>query len=371
MSCDYLPLWVAESHGALTVTTTASDSTMTLNNMKLSSSGDTVLIPPQLPTYLSEMHNLKRIVGKPTGEDVKAIHAVIRTQNTMAHLPNFHNPDLSMQLSQHLFGAQLAVYRSNYSMNLLPGETNIYTPPALPSHVPGTLHEIIGAPSDEEIKSAQGVVRSLENLANSPHLFDADLSMQLSQHMFNIQFARYMHDSSQGNFITETDSGEPSPEVLQSSQEAPGEHQTSPKVHRNPELGESGNLCRTNKLMTEIRDTLKNMNRVSIASQNSLARGLNSSSWHECGYDLGAHTLVNENGELPEAHNLPSFQQERSYTRSFLPARALTEDALAQYLRFYNMGDEVLEEGQLSKIKPGMIEDAKNLLAQYVGSRWG
>ncbi|CAE6372296.1 unnamed protein product [Rhizoctonia solani] len=138
-----------------------------MTTMKISKAGETVLIPPQIPAYLSDTHTLKQIVGKPTDEDVKAIHAVIRTQNTMAHLPTFHNPDLSMQLSQHLFSAQLAVYRSNYSMTLLPGERNVYTPPTLPSHVPGILNEVVGAPSDEEIKSVQGALRGLENLANS------------------------------------------------------------------------------------------------------------------------------------------------------------------------------------------------------------
>ncbi|KAH7335743.1 hypothetical protein B0J17DRAFT_667627 [Rhizoctonia solani] len=145
----------------------------------------------------------------------------------------------------------------------------------------------------------------------------------------------------------------------------------SDRTTHNPALKDSADLCKTNELMTEIRDTLKNMSRVLIASQNSLARGLNSSAWHECGYDLGAHTLVNENGELPEVHNLPSFKQERSYMRTVVPARTLTEDALVKYLQFYNMGKEMLEEGEELKLKPGMIEDAKNLLAQYLGSRWG
>ncbi|KAH7335738.1 hypothetical protein B0J17DRAFT_667590 [Rhizoctonia solani] len=127
-----------------------------------------------------------------------------------------------MQLSQHLFGAQLPIYRANYSMDLLPGERDVYTPPTLPSHVPGTLHEVVGAPSNDEIKSVQRAARSLENLASNPHLFDADLSMRLSQNMFNIQFARFMHDSSEGSFISETEPYEPSPAVPQPSQEGLG-----------------------------------------------------------------------------------------------------------------------------------------------------
>ncbi|CAE6512432.1 unnamed protein product, partial [Rhizoctonia solani] len=193
----------------------------------ISSRGDSA--SPTTTPRLSLGHDLKPIVGKPADEDIKAIHAVIRASNSMAHLPKFHNTDLSMQLSQHLFGAQIGAYfqtlnerpiyspvgvyvnRSNCPMSLLPGDESIYTPPVLPSHIPGTLNEVVGAPSDEDIKLVQDVVRTLEHLAHTPRLFDAHLNMKISQHMFNLQFAQHIHDSSEGRLVSETESEESRP----------------------------------------------------------------------------------------------------------------------------------------------------------------
>ncbi|CAE6473928.1 unnamed protein product, partial [Rhizoctonia solani] len=47
--------------------------------------------------------------------------------------------------------------------------------------------------------SVHGVIRAMDNLANSP-FFDSALKVKLSQHLFNIQFARYIEDSNQGHF---------------------------------------------------------------------------------------------------------------------------------------------------------------------------
>ncbi|CAE6501124.1 unnamed protein product [Rhizoctonia solani] len=124
-----------------------------------------IINPPQLPTYFSQ-YNLKPIVGKPT--EVKIIHAAIRAVNGVAHLHGLYNPDLFMQLSQHLFNAQPAVCRADYFVNLLPGAKSTFTPPNLPSYVPGTLNKVIGVPSDYEIKSVQSAIRNVENLANTP-----------------------------------------------------------------------------------------------------------------------------------------------------------------------------------------------------------
>lgn len=46
---------------------------------------DNTYVPPRLPSYLSATYELKPIVGVPNDEDVKAIHAVIRTANAVAH----------------------------------------------------------------------------------------------------------------------------------------------------------------------------------------------------------------------------------------------------------------------------------------------
>jgi hypothetical protein len=43
------------------------------------------LTPPKLPVYLSGMYELMPVMGKPTEEQLKTIHAVIRTQNSISH----------------------------------------------------------------------------------------------------------------------------------------------------------------------------------------------------------------------------------------------------------------------------------------------
>ncbi|KAH7336010.1 hypothetical protein B0J17DRAFT_61156 [Rhizoctonia solani] len=57
----------------------------TMTSIRISRSGETVLTPPRLPEYLSAIHELKPIVGKPEDEDVKVIHTVIRALNAVAH----------------------------------------------------------------------------------------------------------------------------------------------------------------------------------------------------------------------------------------------------------------------------------------------
>lgn len=49
---------------------------------------DIVLVPPQLPPFLSVEFNLKPIVGTPSAEEVKLVHAVIRASSTFLHSEN-------------------------------------------------------------------------------------------------------------------------------------------------------------------------------------------------------------------------------------------------------------------------------------------
>ncbi|CAE6450728.1 unnamed protein product [Rhizoctonia solani] len=101
----------------------------------------------------------------------------------------------------------MAVYRNTYPLN-----DNTYTPPSVPSHIPISLEPVVGAPSDEELESAHGAARTLENLANSP-FFDSAFSAKLSQHLFNIQFARYIQDSNQGSFSQKPTNSPPPPQT--------------------------------------------------------------------------------------------------------------------------------------------------------------
>ncbi|CAE7234157.1 unnamed protein product [Rhizoctonia solani] len=349
--------------------------------IRVSRAGEIVLTPPQLPPYLASMHELKPIVGKPVGEDVKVIHAVIRALNAVNHLPAFYNPDLSMQLSQHLFGAQMAIFKASYSMSLMPGDKSIFTPPDLPSHIPGKLDKISGAPSDEEIMSVQSVVRSVDNLATSPQLFDADLSMKLSQHMFNLQFARYIHDSSEGHFVSETGTEAPRPVVSQLTQgtqplnmlqEAFGVQREgrngSPaqEVEQDPgapsELTQLGDIAKTIKdAAIGSKDILQSMNRTLTLMKNDQSTvGCMSDCYHIFKNPL------NHKGILASDSGLPHLRY-WWYNQTGKFKLWLNHDDVARYLEFFGIGADLIRGGEEPKLIDGKYDEAEELLLKQVG----
>ncbi|KAJ1305744.1 hypothetical protein OPQ81_010476 [Rhizoctonia solani] len=309
---------------------------------------------------------------------------LIRALNNLAHLPTFYNPDLSMRLSQHLFGAEMAVYRSSYSMSLLPGEKSVYKPPALPSHIPGTLNQVVGVPSDGEIKSVQGVLQTLEHLAHTPHLFDANLNMELSQHMFNLQFARYMHDSSEGRFVSASEA-EPQthPLDLRPTQNV-GNGFTAP--HIVPDLqGDERNLESTSNVeqpdkapseltqlgetmkavqdaTSESKDILKNMDRVlTLIQRNQLTIG---------GMDKYYHLYkdpVNRQGKAATECSLEPIRF--GYYQDGYKFRILIndEDLFADYLKFFGVGDHLIKEGDKPKLINGKKGEAEKLILKELG----
>ncbi|KDN47199.1 hypothetical protein RSAG8_03678, partial [Rhizoctonia solani AG-8 WAC10335] len=336
-------------------------------SMRVSCSGEIVLTPPRLPDYRSAAYNLEPIVGKPADEDVQTIHAVVRALNGVAHVPTLYNPDLSMKLSQHLFGVQMAIYRAKYSGALLPGDMSVYIPPALPSHIPGTLNQVAGAPSDEEIKLAQSALRSAENLAISPQLFDANLSMRLSQHVFNLQFARYMHDSAAGRFVSETEPEEHRPVVPQTTQEAreypivahelPNLHNegrnisTIPEVEQAPQepsdiaqLGET--MVKAIKEATsETKDVLENMNRVlTLIKRDQSTVGCTERYYHVFKNPL------NQQGVAASEYGLPQLRYE--YTDDGYRYHLwMNNGHIAGYLRFFGIGADLIQ-AQLGVTRP-------------------
>ncbi|CAE6512407.1 unnamed protein product [Rhizoctonia solani] len=350
--------------------------------MRVSRSGDTVLIPPPLPDYLSAVYNLKPIVGKPIDQDVKAIHAVIQALNAVNHLPTFNNPDLSMQLSQHLFNAQMAVFKASYSTCLMPGDNSVFTPPDLPSHIPGTLKPVVGAPSNEEMKSIQAVLHSVENLANSPQLFDADLSMNLSQHMFNLQFARYMYDSSEGRFVLETEPEElcpiaPQPTIGAQDRITPdeaanlqgGRHKDCPPsgVEQAPEpsseltqLGETI-VNAINDASNKSKDVLENMNRILMSMKNDQST-TGSMSKH---YHIFKNPL-NQKGDLASECGLPHLRY-WYYDDTGKFKLWLNNNDTARYLKFFDIGAHLIEGDEEVKVIDGKYDEAEQLLLAQVG----
>ncbi|CAE7200678.1 unnamed protein product [Rhizoctonia solani] len=292
-------------------------------------------------------------------------------------VPAFYNPDLSMQLSQHLFGAQLAIYRVNYSMTLLPGEKNVYTPPTLPSHVPGTLHEVIGVPSDEEIKSVQGTLRGLENLSNSPHLFDQDLSMKLSQHMFNLQFARYMHDSSEGNFVSETLLEAPNPVAPQDEPTAPGSEGEERNVPPQPsELAELGQTMKEiHGVMKDIQETMMSTRDTAMESKDVLKtmnRALTLIQGHQCSVaamDKFYHIYknpVNQEGVPASEYGLPQLRY-GYYQDGYTYAIYMCDELMVKYLKFFGIGANLIKGDEQPKLIEGKYKEAQNLILKAIG----
>lgn len=47
-----------------------------------------MLVPPQLPPFLATIFDLKPITGVPSGEEVKLVHATIRSLSTFLQSEN-------------------------------------------------------------------------------------------------------------------------------------------------------------------------------------------------------------------------------------------------------------------------------------------
>ncbi|KEP50546.1 putative PSDC domain protein [Rhizoctonia solani 123E] len=109
----------------------------------------------------------------------------------VSSVPGMHNPGLLMKLTDHLFGAQMARYRSKYSLITFPSDAT-YTPPTLPAHVSIKLGPISGAPTDDDMIKVQDAVQTYQELKRIPSMFDEHVNMELSQHLFDLQMARYM-----------------------------------------------------------------------------------------------------------------------------------------------------------------------------------
>ncbi|CAE6400714.1 unnamed protein product [Rhizoctonia solani] len=150
-----------------------------------------VLSPPELPIYLKNVYDLQPIIGMPSDAEVVGIHAVIEAANKASGIPGLLDPGLNMKLGDHLFSAQMARYRSKYSLVTFPSDTT-YIPPDLPTHITINLEPISGAPSDEEMTKVQDAFQCYQELRRFPSMFDARVNMELSQHLFNIHMARYM-----------------------------------------------------------------------------------------------------------------------------------------------------------------------------------
>ncbi|CUA74844.1 hypothetical protein RSOLAG22IIIB_05741 [Rhizoctonia solani] len=283
-----------------------------------------------------------------------------------------------MQLSQHLFGAQMAVYQAEYSKSLLPGDQSVYLPPALPSHIPFTLERVVGVPSDEDIKTTQNAVRDVDSLAVNPRLFDADLSMKLSQHLFNLQFARYTHSSAQGNFVSDSEIEE-SLSVPRPTQEQQGftlneqplnrsEEQNDTRIPQAARVSEAPQeSARRQDIMEAMKDTmdrskdtLDNINRILMAIKRDQCMAYvlhNSQHWNK--------DPLNKQGVLASERGLPRLlykYDQHGYSWSI----SLDDDHIASYLKFFGIGADLIHEDEVPKLNAGKRSEAEKLLLAQV-----
>ncbi|CAE7109058.1 unnamed protein product [Rhizoctonia solani] len=285
-----------------------------------------------------------------------------------------------MQLSQHLFDAQMAVYRANHSFEPPSGaprrETNVYTPPTLPPDIPGTLKRVVGTPSDEDFLSIQSVVRYVENLSYNPQRFDADLNMQLSQHLFDLQLDAPEPGLSSGVLsgltrlenvlqnINETTKG--SKQALEEMNQTLQTH--SPKQGMPSPEEVHSDLTRMEQIMKQMQETmsgskdiLENVNRVLISNQ----RVQSTVGSFDQNIKSTVHmNPVNQRGILASECGLPML---RYWLRGMDYVLWMEPSAVAKYLKFFNIGGHLIRGGD----EPTLIDDQQNeaakLLFKHIG----
>ncbi|QRV82958.1 laminin domain protein [Ceratobasidium sp. AG-Ba] len=294
-----------------------------------------------------------------------------------------------MKLSQHLFNLQIARYRDRYPDI----KDTIYTPPVLPAHIPVSLEQVTGNPSDEQVKSVQTALRFSESFVSIPSVFDADLSMNLSQHLFDLQFERYLrqvlgidpapaqvlpsehpvpaHSSDVApNIPLEISDDDESltlpvtsdTPILHSATSASNETHldldtnTERATNQTEDSLNSIQLDRelitnhedTNHVLLDIKMLLGDIKQFMVRSYNLTAKALNGT-YHTAKVNI-CHSLINEKGEDPELAGLPSVAT-LSWPLERREASQVDSTVLARYLHLYGLADGFFEGGDPSTFR--------------------
>ncbi|KEP45086.1 putative laminin domain protein [Rhizoctonia solani 123E] len=228
--------------------------------------------PPELPAYLKDVYNLSPIIGMPSDNDVIGIHSVIHAANRVSVVPGMDNPRLLMSLADHLFSVQMAKYRSKYSLLIFPSNA-VYTPPTLPAHLSVSLEPVSGAPTDAEIMQVQDAVQTYQGMRRFPSMFDAHVNMELSQHLFDLQMARYMRLACEGqqgpvpqqkaNLPRPTDGAAPvDVETFATNNAETGKNVAGQNSHLLSSIDAQGLMERSNGLTERSSQILQSLNRM-------------------------------------------------------------------------------------------------------------
>ncbi|KAF8593662.1 hypothetical protein BDV93DRAFT_549470 [Ceratobasidium sp. AG-I] len=354
-----------------------------------------IYTPPKLPSYLANSFDLKPVTGVPSDDEVKMIHAAIRTVECVSHVSVLCDPGLSMDLAQHLFDVQMVSASSGalyYIARITLVQTNTYTPPALPSHINVSLAPVTGAPSDDEVKLVHNALRVSEDLANARYIQqsiegqysaqDASPGTRVSREINSADGSGAPIEAPEVTVGAATDFGQlgsehqdnPLPHSSRSSSCAPAATAALSKDARGIIKQLKANLDQTDRRLVEMRDVLKDelngelngglnglknglasITRLMIKLHNHSARGFNSN--REYAY----HHIVDENGEAPLTRGLPYVQN----GRGFWFWHDASSDVLAAFLQYYHIGMELVEQGDTPTLKPDSTEQAKEILASY------
>ncbi|KAF8750922.1 hypothetical protein RHS01_09048 [Rhizoctonia solani] len=323
-----------------------------------------VLPPPDLPPYLKNVHELKPIIGPPTDSELLAIHAVVRAAQNASNIPGMYDSVLSMKLAEHVFAAQMARYRNKYSLGVF-REKIIFTPPVLPEHVPVKLQSITEAPADEDLTKVHSALRAYEQF--QMHISQTPLSLQPTdppRPASSVSSLRQQTPAPDQATEEETSGGSPTINVgtgAKTPTPFPREPETNlfapdPVVHLA--------LQESNHLVERLGETMDNISKVLANIQHSLVRGLKSGRQHCEDYQTDA--LTNKKGELPVMCGLPALRFK--WKGSWIMAD-MSDAQLAKYLQFYDIGDYLIDDGELPTIKGGMTAAAHDLLWWYFRSR--
>ncbi|KAF8597992.1 hypothetical protein BDV93DRAFT_547648 [Ceratobasidium sp. AG-I] len=262
-----------------------------------------VYTPPRLPGYLANAFDLKPVIGTPTDEEF-----MVLIDTNGKQVPTLFNPILSTELANHLFEVQMARYVRRAAQAQ-------HTPQVRPTP------ELASVPAaQEENHQAVNSARASTAASPIPEPSMIDISGR------DVQEPTLRRDPDPSGQFPVPDLLNPCSDRVLASQGMLGDGEG-----RAPQNG-------VKELLTSINQSLQNLHRTMIVTHNSMARQVGKSDG--CRYPI----IINSKGEDQAAYGI-------QYPG---PLQSGVGDAnLARLLRYFDIGDELLEEGSEPSLKSG------------------
>ncbi|CUA67638.1 hypothetical protein RSOLAG22IIIB_07496 [Rhizoctonia solani] len=366
---------------------------------KFTNPANQTLSPPELPTYLKNVHDLKSITGVPSDNEIAAIHAVIRVANRVVDVKGLGDTSLHAQLMEHLFGAQIARYQSKYPYELVKDTT--YIPPVLPGHVSVNLEPVSGFPSEDQLMKVHEALRLYEKYSETPSMFDPWINAELSQHLFDIQMAKFINNNSQDRPSSMQEATPPS--ALTSTIETGSiektiglaEEPTTSSINNNraegtyvrmgfqpkqepqaaPRRVHDVHVCedlqRSNQLVGQLAEILGNINGVLVGIQHTMIRGQFRDDAEYNVREMGR--MVNHRGDTIEKMDFLTRAHRDDPSSINIHIRGqrhsiyVPDTRLAAYLKFYGLEEGLCyEDHSILRVKGGSERLARERLGCYL-----